>query len=354
MLVIFASRAATRPLGKSLKSAATLEIEVVAPVGDEPRLYGATSSEPALSDAVATRATVNGLRASAEPLTQGASSVMQEPTPATPTSPSDEPDRVPSASCDVPAFDLSQLNPANVARVASTMSLGDERDAGTIMQEEFAEIANSRRHLSTRPPPDLHARRDGSYSFSNSRFHATILPNGDVEFRDRRLEVGRPEIGWEEDPEYGDRIVINLITLRFDITEEWMRAHDEDPLRTERAWFMRETEELRNRLHVQADRIYNHASLGALAERLARIADDPTLSLERKHRAVFETWDDCETSAIGEIARTRIEGFVRERFPEGTALAFTEAELLACNARRATAVPFAPYAASARRDAGAG
>lgn len=279
------------------------------------------------------------------------SSVVDAPvgTAATLVDPLDEP-ATPPASCDVPAFDPSVLDPANVARLSGIGGDGDLADAGTVFQEEFRENANGRAYVSTRPPPDLHAERDGRYTFRNNRFHATVLPNGDVEFRDIRVGASGPDVRYEEDPEFGGQIVVSLFTLRFDITEEWMRANGQDPLRTERAWFMRETEALRDRLHADAERGYNRDSMRELMQRLDAIASDTRLSLRRKHELVFETWDDCAIDAVGAGARGRIVAFVRERFAAGTVSAFTVDELVALNARRTSQEEFDPYAAD--RDAG--
>ena len=62
--------------------------------------------------------------------------------------------------------------------------------------------------------------------------------------------------------------------------------------------------------------------------------------------------DDPELGSAGARARRIIEGFVRKELPPGSALAFSDAELLQLNARRVRGPRFAPYEVDPHADRG--
>lgn len=102
-----------------------------------------------------------------------------------------------------------------------------------------------------------------------------------------------------------------------------------------------------------------------LGQELATLWRDSSRSLADRKRELFERWDECEevmergpmdraaqgVSEIdaerghgGEEMRRRIEAFVRQVAPAGSAQAFDEAELARLNASRTSRQRFDPYA----------
>lgn len=262
------------------------------------------------------------------------------------------PEQAPAVCSPAPGVDLAPRAVALSSEgVPGVPTLTDRVNAN--IGRYFVETAHANPQYSHRPAPELHAMRDGSYTYSNARFHVRIDPDGDVSFRDIHLGAAGPGEWIDPSGLPAGSQPVALVTIGFDITEEWMRANDQDPLRTERAWFMTETEELRERLHASAVRRFDSNSMRRLSARLADIASDADMSTSAKHAAVLEIWDDCATDSIGERARAQIVAFVQEHFPAGTALAYSEAELRAYNQHRAGAPAFDPYARP-DVDAGAG
>lgn len=123
------------------------------------------------------------------------------------------------------------------------------------------------------------------------------------------------------------------------------------------------------RAHVQEQQ---RAARSRLGQELATLWRDETRTLAERKRALFELWDECEESMEGDAAgslrdepdraagavsevdaergrggeamRRRIEAFVRQVAPVGSAQAFDTAELSRLNARRHSRQRFDPYA----------
>jgi hypothetical protein len=58
---------------------------------------------------------------------------------------------------------------------------------------------------------------------------------------------------------------------------------------------------------------------------------------------LFRRWDECEESGGGSEARRIVERFIRERYPQDGAQAYTAAELEEMNGERRSRQPFCPY-----------
>ena len=93
------------------------------------------------------------------------------------------------------------------------------------------------------------------------------------------------------------------------------------------------------------------ATLRSLPRELEKMWRDDTRSLADRRRLLFERWDECvdaredsEAARVGAQARATVLSFIRTRLPAGSPDAYTQAELVALNARRVSRVPFAPYA----------
>jgi len=196
--------------------------------------------------------------------------------------------------------------------------------------------------LSERPPPVVRPSADGGYDVEGIRLRAHVAPDGRISFQD-----GPPieDVGPSFIPGNRESGVSGSagVGFRFDLNDGLWNAVGQDPLRTERQYLLRETEQLRNRLATRARRVDEERAILALGEELRAIAADRSLSPAQRREEVFALWDDCSTDAIGERARTLVEDFIRERFPAGTALAYTSGELVRLNRGRATGRPFDPY-----------
>jgi hypothetical protein len=204
------------------------------------------------------------------------------------------------------------------------------------LDETLRAAAMTKQHLSTRPPPRLRHRRDGSYAYDGLGFEATIGPDGTVVFAERHARLQGPGI----DEVTGE---LHLLRVPFDLNDEVMRARGDDPYAAERAWFLRETEALRDRMQDGALVREAGAVAGMLEPRLDRVWSSGGPG-EARRRQLFELWDDCADDAVGAVARRAIEAFIRRCLPAGSADAYPAAEVAALNARRVTGTPFAPYA----------
>ena len=200
------------------------------------------------------------------------------------------------------------------------------------LARNLAESANRRRHVSRRPPPDLRRRSDGSYRFSGPRFSALIRPDGTVRFNDA------PGIGVN-----GPGTDHGLgVAGTFDLTDAFQSAAGQDPMRAERAWFMEETRELRERLMAQADRESEGRALSRLGNQLRAIWSGEQ-SPSAKRRRLFELWDGSSEDEVGQRARERIVQFIRRELPFGSRNAYTASELDQLNRRRESTERFDPY-----------
>ncbi len=202
----------------------------------------------------------------------------------------------------------------------------DAREIERRLGEGLRIEAMTKRHT-TREHPQLRRRSDGSHVYAGSRFTAVIEPDGSVVFQDR------PAVATNGFSASGT----------FDLTEAMMGAAGQDPLRAERDWFMRETEELRYRLELEHRRAESAAGLRRLRGRLSRVWSTTSRSAASRRRRIFALWDEAAEDDLGREARRIIVEFVREVLPAGSEDAYTEDELARLNASRESEQPFAPY-----------
>lgn len=180
-----------------------------------------------------------------------------------------------------------------------------------------------------RPAPTLQRMSDGSLRYRGSRLSAQIAPDGEVTFTHQSDTTIHAEgLG---------------VAGQFGLTEALMRAAGTDPLRSEKTWFLRETETLRAELAEQAQGVEARRAASIVERRAQAIWSDADKPATVRRRELFELWDDCEVDAIGARARDRIVAFVRRALPVGSADAFTASELAVFNARRSSSERFAPY-----------
>ncbi len=180
-----------------------------------------------------------------------------------------------------------------------------------------------------RPPPVLRRQPDGSQLYAGHAFSATISPDGEVHFADRpNASIGSAGLGLQGG---------------FDITDAVTRANGGDPYSAERAWFMRQTEALREQLE-DAARVRSLAvSLRRLRGRLMRVWQDDARTVEQRRRAIFDEWVVVDESGADGGARALIVQFVRDNLPATDASAYPADELRRLNARRNGTARFAPY-----------
>jgi len=217
------------------------------------------------------------------------------------------------------------------AAAAGTAGPPRRRSAAEIGAELSASLRSEamERPNRARPPPVLRQQPDGSQLYAGHAFSATISPDGEVHFDDRpNASIGSAGLGLQGG---------------FDITDAVTRANGGDPYSSERAWFMRQTEALREQLE-DAARVRSLAvSMRRLRGRLARVWQDESLGVAQRRRAIFDEWVIVDESGADGGARALIEQFVRDNLPASDASAYPADELRRLNARRGGASRFAPY-----------
>lgn len=187
--------------------------------------------------------------------------------------------------------------------------------------------AMTKRHT-TREPFRLQRRADGTQVWSGPRLTGIIQPDGSVRFEDR------------------PNVQTNGISASgtFDLTEAIMGASGQDPLRAEREYFMRQTEEVRARLEAEHRGREMSQGLSRLPGRLEGIWSATRRTTEARRARIFSIWDEAtEDDESGREARAIVLRWIRERLPAGSADAFTADELRRFNASRESREEFAPY-----------
>jgi hypothetical protein len=199
----------------------------------------------------------------------------------------------------------------------------------------LAAHAATRPAVTERPRPRVRRQPDGSYRYAGHAFSAHIDLNGQVHFDDRspvQYNGG------------GDLPSSASVAVGFDLTDGAYRRHGQDPYAAERAWFMRETADMREELQTAARERERVTMARRMAGRVQRIWETEERSAEARRRRIFSLWDDCaEDDADGDAARGAIVAWVRRQLPSGSEHAFTAAELSGWNARRQSTRAFAPY-----------
>ncbi len=187
--------------------------------------------------------------------------------------------------------------------------------------------AMTKRHLQ-REPFRLQRRPDGSQAWVGPRLTGVVLPNGEVRFED-----------------HGNASVdLATGTGTFDLTEAIMGASGQDPLRAERDYFMRHTEELRARLEAEHRSQETRRGLRLISPRLDRVWQTTSRTPESRRLRIFRLWDECaEDEPAGLEARAEMLRWIRLNLPPGSEFAYTEAELRRFNAHRESREEFQPY-----------
>jgi hypothetical protein len=180
----------------------------------------------------------------------------------------------------------------------------------------------------------------GRYKKKRPQFKADIASDGQVKFHDN--ERWDDELYADPHEGVGYRAV-------FDITDELMRMHGDDPYWAEKLRFLNETREERDGMALVARAERVRQAIGRLPEVLDAIWNESRWTVPYRRQLLFDLWDECVDDGPEDLvqaalqARLTIEAFVRENLPRGSDAAFTDDELTRLNASRSSRREFRPY-----------
>ncbi len=190
----------------------------------------------------------------------------------------------------------------------------------------------------------FHKRKDGTYKKGRLRdeFVAIIEPNGRVRFRDRR-------------------VVINGVSIKPNLMPAQKLAGEEQ-FRNKKIRILRETAELRRGLARAWSVKQMKRELARLDTKLRVVWGQSEWSEARRRKQLFLLWDECEEPLEEELAVNSVEAqldaarretgaaarkailrFIDLKLPLNSAYAYTQEELRALNATRASRERFEPY-----------
>lgn len=267
-----------------------------------------------------------------------------------------------------PALALAPVPEPPAARVdlsprAAALSLmpaaTSVRDQPVLSPDELARVrsqelsshlhAAARAEVDRLKPRQLELRReaDGTCHYDGTAIDATILADGGVVFSDKAIE---PETRWGVDepserpytPE--EAVAPQRLELGTRVASRAWAA--------ERAWFLRETKDIRSELADAAREQQLRAAESTLRAQLDRIWCDDGRSKPERRRAIYAVWADIGGGEIGRRGRAVVAEYVRRHLPAGSADAYTPDELTELAALSKPAQRFDPYAASEPLDAG--
>lgn len=138
---------------------------------------------------------------------------------------------------------------------------------------------------------------------------------------------------------------------RFDLNDQLMRLAGQDPYASTKRKMAEETREQRLCMARRAQHARESQALFELSNNVRAIAGRTDWTPEKRRRAIFDIWDECDDGAsdYAEMARATITAIIRQAFPQGSPLAYAPQELLALNSQRTSRLEFAPYLASESR-----
>lgn len=207
----------------------------------------------------------------------------------------------------------------------------DRAPAGTAPQEGVASSGQ------------LDSAAGGRKKSDQNVFVAKVERDGTVKMTDKaNLSVER---SWNP---------AKLLSGRFDVTDYLMRKTKNDPYASRKLKFLDETRDERVELGKQWRKEQLQQTAMIMKRNLAYAWNASADTAARK-RALFELWDEiAEPKATADeadevfveasrAARKAVVGFIRAHLPAGSADAYSEAELVALNAKKQSAATFAPY-----------
>jgi hypothetical protein len=188
--------------------------------------------------------------------------------------------------------------------------------------------------------PNMVPDGSGGYREEHITFNANVERDGTIHFKDKGSS------GVDEVLPYPIAIVV---TGHFDLTEELMRLHGEDPYRYEKTKIMERTRDERAGMAATARSERLHEAVRKMPAYLDKVWGYTAWSAAERRAALFALWEEVaedgadEVVSIGRMVRATIVGFIRRRLPAGSADAFTRAEIEALNRRRTCKARFEPY-----------
>jgi hypothetical protein len=204
--------------------------------------------------------------------------------------------------------------------------------AQSALTRDLNGVARHVPHLKPREHPVLKRRSDGSYSYENGVFQATVRPDGKVEFRDTSIR-SELHVSW---------VPFTVVADLNDVVERDLLGRE--LYSAEKQWLLDETRELREKLAGDARRRELLDANRALERTLRGILDDQALSIAQKHEAVFLLWQDCGEDAQAQAHRRAVDSFVQRYMPKDSTLGFRAEELVRFNTSRPRLQRFEPYA----------
>jgi hypothetical protein len=121
----------------------------------------------------------------------------------------------------------------------------------------------------------------------------------------------------------------NSVEVRgsFDLTDEIMRAHSQDPYAYEKARFLSSTFEMRMKMAIEARKADLKVTLDDLPQRLDELLGDERYSPRERRRIVYELWYETDETPEGRRAARLIDEIIRQRLPCGSPQGYSRAEL---------------------------
>ena len=170
----------------------------------------------------------------------------------------------------------------------------------------------------------LRPASDGGYLYEGTAFNAHVAPDGSVTFAargsaftraaDTRAPGRDPTTSGESAAAGGGP------SLRFDVTDEYLRRLRKDPTRDAKAAFLTGTFDVRLKMALAARDEIRRAALARLPARLNELWKDPRLTALERQTILLATWNTL--GAENADARAIVADFARRHLPPTQAAAF--------------------------------
>jgi hypothetical protein len=202
----------------------------------------------------------------------------------------------------------------------------------------------------------------GTATLDTATLHGSVAADGTMHIRSKSpvtlgsdlTQPGKALESWLKDPKAHAASrdgTVAIVQGTFDVTDSLMRAHGQDPYRSQRMKMLDETREQRLTLAARDRTARRESQLAALPTELRNIWKDEARSAKERREIIFQLWDECQEPAEGEAegaaagarARREIVAFIRERLAEGSQEAYPKEELATLNLARQSRQRFDPY-----------
>jgi hypothetical protein len=202
-------------------------------------------------------------------------------------------------------------------------------------------------------------------TLDTATLHGSVAADGTMHIRSKSpvtlgsdlTQPGKVLDSWLKDPKAHAASrdgTVAIVQGTFDVTDSIMRAHGQDPYRSQRMKMLDETREQRLTLAARDRTARRESELAALPTELRNIWKDEARSAKERRQIIFQLWDECQEPAEGEAegaaagahARREIVLFIRERLAEGSHQGYPKEELATLNLARQSRQRFDPYGRS--------